>query len=79
MPNLQEDKVNMPSKNYTQDIVQKDKAHFMHPWTFFDVYKTEGALPIEKASGIHIEDTDGNKYLDAVGGLWCNHIDKDSS
>ena len=27
----------MPSKNYTQDIVQKDKAHFMHPWTFFDV------------------------------------------
>ncbi|AWB58289.1 hypothetical protein [Colwellia sp. Arc7-D] len=69
----------MPSKNYTQEIVQKDKAHFMHPWTVFDVYKTEGALPIEKASGIHIEDTDGNKYLDAVGGLWCNHIDKDSS
>ena len=59
---------------YTQEIMEKDKKHFMHPWTIFDVYKTEGALPIEKANGIHLEDTDGNRYVDAVGGLWCNNI-----
>jgi len=61
-------------ETYTQKIMEKDQAHFMHPWTIFDVYKTEGALPIEKASGLHLEDTDGNRYLDAVGGLWCNNI-----
>ena len=59
---------------YTQEIMEKDKKHFMHPWTIFDVYKKEGALPIEKAKGIHLEDTDGNRYVDAVGGLWCNNI-----
>ncbi|WOH36709.1 aminotransferase [Thalassotalea fonticola] len=60
--------------NFTKEIMQKDKDHFMHPWTIFDVYKTDGALPIEKASGNYLEDTDGNRYLDAVGGLWCNNI-----
>lgn len=66
--------MNNSTKTYTQEIMKKDQAHFMHPWTIFDVYKTEGALPIEKAQGVYIEDTDGNKYLDAVGGLWCNNI-----
>ncbi|PCH94863.1 MAG: aspartate aminotransferase family protein [Gammaproteobacteria bacterium] len=66
--------MNNSIKNYTQEIMKKDQAHFMHPWTIFDVYKTDGALPIEKAQGVYIEDTDGNKYLDAVGGLWCNNI-----
>jgi adenosylmethionine-8-amino-7-oxononanoate aminotransferase len=59
---------------FTQEIMEKDKKHFMHPWTIFDVYKTDGALPIEKANGIHLQDTDGNRYVDAVGGLWCNNI-----
>ncbi len=59
---------------FTQNIMKKDQAHFMHPWTIFDVYKTEGALPIAKASGIHIQDSNGKSYVDAVGGLWCNNI-----
>jgi adenosylmethionine-8-amino-7-oxononanoate aminotransferase len=58
----------------TQQLVEKDKAHFTHPWTVWDVYNTEGALPIAKAEGAYIYDTDGNRYLDAVGGLWCNNI-----
>ncbi|WNC72076.1 aminotransferase [Thalassotalea psychrophila] len=60
--------------SFTKEIMQKDKDHFMHPWTIFDVYKTDGALPIETAQGNYLEDTDGNRYLDAVGGLWCNNI-----
>jgi len=60
---------------YTTDqLMEKDKAHFTHPWTIFDVYKHEGALPIERAEGCYIYDTEGNRYLDAVGGLWCNNI-----
>jgi len=29
---------------------------------------------MEKGEGCYIYDTDGNKYLDSVGGLWCNNI-----
>lgn len=58
----------------TEDINKKDKAHFLHPWQIFDVFKEEGALAIAEGKGCHIWDTDGNKYFDAVGGLWCNNI-----
>ncbi|MEX2964131.1 aminotransferase [Microbulbifer sp. TYP-18] len=58
----------------TKELVEKDKAHFTHPWTVFDVYNHQGALPIGRAEGCYIYDTDNNRYLDAVGGLWCNNI-----
>ena len=51
-----------------------DKAHLLHPWAIFDTFNVDGALPIAKADGVHIEDTDGKRYLDAVGGLWCANI-----
>lgn len=58
----------------TQDIVAKDKAHFVHPWQLFDVFNEEGALPILRGEGCRVWDSDGNEYFDAVGGLWCNNI-----
>lgn len=62
------------SHSYTDDIVRKDKNHFVHPWQLFDVFKEDGALPIERGEGCRVWDTDGNEYFDAVGGLWCNNI-----
>ncbi len=53
---------------------QQDKDHFLHPWTIFDSFSTEGALAIEGGDGVYISDIDGNRYLDAVGGLWCTNI-----
>lgn len=58
----------------TQQINKLDKAHFLHPWQVFDVFSEEGALAIAEGEGSFIFDTDGNKYFDAVGGLWCNNI-----
>lgn len=58
----------------TKSLNADDKAHLLHPWTMFDSFDVEGALPIAKADGVYIEDTDGNRYLDAVGGLWCANI-----
>ncbi len=65
---------NSGTTEYTDDIVRKDKDHFVHPWQIFDVFKHDGALPIERGEGCRIWDTDGNEYFDAVGGLWCNNI-----
>jgi adenosylmethionine-8-amino-7-oxononanoate aminotransferase len=58
----------------TQEIQQIDKDHFVHPWQIFDLFRKDGALPMARGEGCYIWDTDGNKYFDAVGGLWCNNI-----
>jgi adenosylmethionine-8-amino-7-oxononanoate aminotransferase len=62
------------SSSYTEQIVQKDKNHFVHPWQVFDSFSEDGALPIASGDDCRIWDTDGNEYFDAVGGLWCNNI-----
>lgn len=58
----------------TDQINQMDKDHFVHPWQMFDVFREEGALAIVRGEGCSIWDSDGNRYFDAVGGLWCNNI-----
>ena len=58
----------------SRQINADDKAHHTHPWQLFDVFPEQGALPIAAAEGAYIYDADGNKYLDAVGGLWCTNI-----
>jgi len=53
---------------------QKDKDHFLHPWTHFDTFKREGSLVIREADGAYITDASGRRYLDGIGGLWCVDI-----
>jgi putrescine---pyruvate transaminase len=65
---------NQVKSDSAKDIWQKDKDHHLHPWHVFDSFDKEGALVIAKGDGCYIYDTDGKRYLDAVGGLWCNNI-----
>jgi adenosylmethionine-8-amino-7-oxononanoate aminotransferase len=60
--------------NFTSEINRIDRAHHLHPWQVFDVFRETGALPIARGEGCYIYDTDGKRYFDAVGGLWCNNI-----
>jgi putrescine---pyruvate transaminase len=53
---------------------QKDKDHFLHPWTHFDTFKREGSLVIREAEGAYVTDAAGRRYLDGIGGLWCVNI-----
>ncbi|MEM7207807.1 MAG: aminotransferase [Pseudomonadota bacterium] len=55
----------------TQDIWQKDKDHYMHPWTDFSSFKEKGSLVVAEAEGCYVSDSEGNKYLDGIAGLWC--------
>ena len=71
--------MNIDDKTYfdrfdTATINRQDKEHFLHPFQVFDVFSEEGALPIAAARDAYIYDSDGRKYLDAVGGLWCTNI-----
>ncbi len=58
----------------TQTIIELDRKHVLHPMHGFDLINDEGALPIARAEGAYIFDTDDNRYLDAVGGMWCTNI-----
>jgi len=51
-----------------------DKAHYMHGFHMFDEHREQGSLNIALGDGAYIYDTHGNRYLDAVGGMWCTNI-----
>ncbi len=51
-----------------------DKAHYMHGFHMFDEHREQGSLNIAVGNGAYIYDTHGNRYLDAVGGMWCTNI-----
>ncbi|NIB41082.1 aminotransferase [Pseudomaricurvus alkylphenolicus] len=58
----------------TQDLRQKDKDHYIHPWTDFSTFHEEGSLVVAESDNIYVTDSDGNRYLDGIGGLWCVNI-----
>ena len=55
----------------TADLWRKDVDHYVHPFTDFAAWKDEGALVMAESEGAYVYDSDGQRYLDAQGGLWC--------
>ena len=53
---------------------QMDKDHFIHPYTDFSTFAQEGSQVISEASGMHVVDSDGRRYVDAIAGLWCVNV-----
>ena len=60
--------------NYAQEVRDKDRRHFVHPWTHFDSFAEEGSLVMNEAEGAYVTDIQGKRYLDGIGGLWCVNI-----
>lgn len=48
-----------------------DANHLLHPWADLTALGTQNALVIKEAKGVHVFDSTGKKYLDAIGGMWC--------
>ncbi|ATJ83742.1 aminotransferase [Halomonas beimenensis] len=63
-----------PAQLEKQEIWQKDRDHFMHPWTDFSTFKETGSMVFHRADGVSLQDADGKRYLDGIGGLWCVNI-----
>lgn len=55
----------------TQAIQALDAQHHLHPFTNTGALNQKGARIIEKAEGVYIWDSEGNKLLDGMAGLWC--------
>ena len=57
-----------------QSSWEMDRTHSLHPWTNFGPFEDQGALVISRGQGAWLWDANGQKYFDAVGGLWCTNI-----
>src|SRR5437660_12125662 len=56
----------------TDDLRRLDKQHLWHPFTPMTLWLESEPLVITSAEGMHLIDSDGNRYLDGVSSLWCN-------
>ncbi|UCC14915.1 MAG: aspartate aminotransferase family protein [Gammaproteobacteria bacterium] len=58
----------------TAELQALDAAHYLHPFTDYKQLSNKGARIISHADGIYLWDSDGNRILDAMAGLWCVNI-----
>ena len=64
----------MTLSNITADYRARDAAHHMHPFSDMKALNAEGSRVIVRGEGSWIWDSDGNKILDGMAGLWCVNI-----
>ena len=51
-----------------------DRAHHVHPFMDPKVISSKGARIITRGDGVYIWDSDGNRMLDGMAGLWCVNV-----
>lgn len=49
----------------------RDVAHVLHPYTNAVVHEQDGPMVLSHGDGIHVVDTEGNRYIEALSGLFC--------
>ncbi|MEW5248180.1 aspartate aminotransferase family protein [Microbulbifer sp. 2201CG32-9] len=55
-------------------LQQRDREHFLHPFTDFHDLGKQGTRVITHAEGAYIIDIDGHRMLDGMSGLWCCNL-----
>lgn len=58
----------------TQEWRALDSAHHVHPFTDPMVLAAKGARIITRGEGVYVWDTEGNRILDGMAGLWCVNV-----
>src|SRR5437660_12877422 len=56
----------------TEQLRALDRQHIWHPFTPMKLWNQGDPLVIVAAEGMHLIDSDGNRYLDGASSLWCN-------
>jgi putrescine---pyruvate transaminase len=55
----------------TGALQQLDSAHYLHPFTDHAALREQGARVIVRGDGVYLWDSEGNKIIDGMAGLWC--------
>ena len=58
----------------TAELQAINAAHHLHPFSTGDTIKEKGARVITGAGGVWLKDSDGERILDGMAGLWCVNI-----
>jgi putrescine---pyruvate transaminase len=58
----------------TREWQELDHAHQVHPFTDQKQLRGRGVRVITRAQGVYIWDSEGNKILDGMAGLWCVNV-----
>jgi putrescine aminotransferase len=51
-----------------------DSAHYLHPFTDHKALSGTGARVMVKGEGVYVWDSEGNKIIDGMSGLWCVNV-----
>jgi len=51
-----------------------DRQHYLHPFTDFKSLHAKGSRVIVRAEGVYLYDSEGNRILDGMAGLWCVNL-----
>jgi len=52
-------------------VQARDVANVLHPYTNASLHETIGPMVITRGEGIHVFDDEGNRYIEALSGLFC--------
>tara|TARA_B100000700_G_C14680623_1_gene685183 strand:- start:393 stop:635 length:243 start_codon:yes stop_codon:yes gene_type:complete len=69
--NTTDEKFNEPSSN---SILDWDKNHQLHPWAAIHDWRGSNNMLMENSKGIYLWDNTGEKFIDALGGMWFVQI-----
>ena len=58
----------------TREWQTADSQHYLHPFTDFKALAAHGSRIITRAEGVYLHDSNGERILDAMSGLWCVNV-----
>jgi 4-aminobutyrate--pyruvate transaminase len=56
---------------HPNSLEARDIAHVLHPYTNAAVHEKDGPLVISHGEGIYVVDSDGKRYIEGLGALFC--------
>ncbi|MFC6671086.1 aspartate aminotransferase family protein [Marinobacterium aestuariivivens] len=62
------------TENLTAAVQQIDASHHWHPFTDTAALNRKGARVIVRGEGVYVWDSEGNRILDGMAGLWCVNL-----
>ncbi len=60
--------------NSTSQWQQEDRDHHLHPFTDTAELNQKGVRIITRGQGVYLWDSEGNKLIDGMAGLWCVNL-----
>jgi 4-aminobutyrate---pyruvate transaminase len=52
----------------------RDVETLIHPYTNLDAHRENGPLVFDRGEGIYLYDSNGNKLMEGLAGLWCTSL-----